>query len=159
MGFWEYGKGRFEMEPVRTHRSENIVKVEILGVRPSSISAQHLGTYTYFPSHFSVAFLKSYIIPLVRTTPIFWDQLEKSCCLALLEQYISLRTLEQKKEKEVYYNHAQPTFVRICHCYFFPSEMDFFSPNCLSALLPLLTWAFKVLACNTEMFYLEKFSL
>ena len=85
-----YGKGRFEMEPMRTHRNENIVKVEILGMRPSLIYSQNPGTYTYFPPHFSVTSLKFCIIPLLRTPPVFFNQPKKSYHVTFLEQYISL---------------------------------------------------------------------
>lgn len=49
-------KGAFEsmaMEDLKWNhlelRNENIMRVEILEVRPSLISAQDPGTYTYFP--------------------------------------------------------------------------------------------------------------
>lgn len=146
------------MEPIRTHRNENIMKVEILGVRPSLVSAQDTGTFLYFPPYFSVAFLKLCIVPLVTSTPVFSNQPGKSCYVAFWEQHISLWTLGKEKEKEVYYSHTQPMFVRIHHCYFFPKGDGFFPTVYLPFLLPLLTLALKCYLLILELFTMNSFN-
>lgn len=133
------------MEPIRTHRNENIMKVEIFGVRLSLISARDPDTYLFLP-HFSCRFSKALYHPSCEDKPVFSNQPEKSCYVAFLEQHTSLGPVEQKKKK---YNHTQSTFARIHHCYFFPSKMDFFPLLYLSFLLLLLTLGLKVLALIT----------